>query len=222
MQPTFIPWVGYFKMIMSCDLFIFLDDVQFEKRSFQSRNKILINNEEKIISVPTHVKNKFKQTINEVEINYNEKWVEKHLKSIELNYKKHEFFMENFEFISKILNRREKKLVNLNLKLIIEICKYLNIKTKFQLASSYDVNKKKGLRIFELLKKTKATKYLSPIRSKEYLDENTEIFRNNNLKIEYLEYKCQNYSQKNSDNFISHLSIIDLLFNEGKNSKNFV
>ena len=73
-----------------------------------------------------------------------------------------------------------------------------------------------------MLKKTKATKYLSPIRSKEYLDENTEIFRNNNLKIEYLEYKCQNYSQKNSDNFISHLSIIDLLFNKGKNSKNFV
>ena len=59
MQPTCLPWVGYFKMIIESDLFIFLDDVQFERRSFQSRNKILLNNQEKLISIPVFKTNRF-------------------------------------------------------------------------------------------------------------------------------------------------------------------
>ena len=61
MQPTYLPWTGYFKMILDSDLFIFLDDVQFETRCFQSRNKILVNKLPKLISVPVNRKNKFDQ-----------------------------------------------------------------------------------------------------------------------------------------------------------------
>ena len=66
MQPIFLPWVGYFKMIKNNDLFIFLDDVQFEKKSYQKRNKILVSKKEKLVAVPVITKNKFTQNINEV------------------------------------------------------------------------------------------------------------------------------------------------------------
>ena len=56
MQPIFLPWVGYFNMIIHSDLFVFLDDVQFERRSFQSRNKLIINKSAKLISVPVDSK----------------------------------------------------------------------------------------------------------------------------------------------------------------------
>lgn len=101
MQPTFLPWVGYFYMIYSSKKFIFLDDVQYERRSFQSRNQILLNNGKKLISIPVNNKNKFDQLILNAEINYDRDWVDKHLKTIFLNYCKHKYFDEIFFLLKR-------------------------------------------------------------------------------------------------------------------------
>lgn len=69
MQPTYLPWIGYFKMMQLSDLFILLDDVQFDKRSFQQRNQILVNKRKKFLTVPVLSKGKFDQNIKDVEIN---------------------------------------------------------------------------------------------------------------------------------------------------------
>ena len=71
MQPTFMPWTGYFHMIKNSDLFIFLDDVQFNKRSWQQRNKFLQLQKEIYLTVPVNSKGKFNQKINNVKINMN-------------------------------------------------------------------------------------------------------------------------------------------------------
>ena len=142
MQPTFLPWAGYIKMIELSDLFIFLDDVQFEKRSFQSRNKILINKKEKLISVPVNVKNKYNQLISEVEINYDRNWSEKFLKTVFLNYSKHKYFEEIYDFLKKIILDKDLKLIDLNYKLIHSICNYLDINTNFEFSSKFKINKK--------------------------------------------------------------------------------
>ena len=52
MQPTYLPWSGYFSMIKNADIFVFLDDVQFDKRSWQQRNRILLNKKETFLTVP--------------------------------------------------------------------------------------------------------------------------------------------------------------------------
>ena len=195
MQPTYLPWTGYFKMILDSDLFIFLDDVQFETRCFQSRNKILVNKLPKLISVPVNRKNKFDQLINEVQINYDTDWVNKHLRTIYLNYKNHPFFDEIYIIIKDILENNEKKLVDLNCSLIKNICTYIGIKTKFEYSSSFKIKQKKSQKILGLLKATGGS---------------------------FINYVCKKYNQKNLREFQSHLSIIDLLFNFGKNSKNLL
>ena len=85
-QPTYLPWIGIFKAIAWADKFVFLDDVQFENHSWQSRNKIKSANGEIILTVPV-IRN-FPQNINEVKINYGKDWVKNHLKSIQQNYSK--------------------------------------------------------------------------------------------------------------------------------------
>ena len=57
-QPTFIPWYGYFGLVDYVDEFVFLNDVQFEVRSWQQRNYIKCNNEKKFLTVPVLKKKK--------------------------------------------------------------------------------------------------------------------------------------------------------------------
>ncbi len=222
MQPTFLPWVGYFYMIIQSDMFIFLDDVQFERRSFQSRNKLLISNSQKTISVPVNSKNNYNQLLSEIEINYQRDWINNHLKSIYFNYKKHKYFSEIYSLIEKNFRRKEIKIIDLNLKLIESICNYLEIDTKFNKSSFYKVKEKKSKKILGLIKKVGATRYLTPERTKEYLGNDGKILKDQNIEVTFLNYECKKYKQKNSENFISHLSIIDLLFNHGKSSKDFI
>ena len=79
MQPTFIPWPGYFGLINFVDEFMFLDNVQFDKRSWQQRNFIIFNNKKNLLTVPVLTKNKFNQNINEVVIEKSSKYINKHL-----------------------------------------------------------------------------------------------------------------------------------------------
>ena len=218
MQPIFLPWVGYFKMIKNSDLFIFLDDVQFEKKSYQKRNKILVSKKEKLVAVPVITKNKFTQNINEVLIDNTRNWRHDLIETLRHNYSKHPFFDENMLYIKKVINKNHDKLVDLDLELIKSISNYLSINTKFELSSNFKVNEKKEKKLITLLKKVGAKEYMTPIRSKDYIGEG-KIFSDNGINLTYFEYQCEKYNQKNLDKFISHLSIIDLLFNKGKQAE---
>ena len=101
-QPTFFPWQGYLALINFVDEFIFLDDVQFDKRSWQQRNKIKQINKELLLTIPVISKGKRDQKINEVKINNNTNFIEKHLKSISLSYKKCKYFSDYYSKIENI------------------------------------------------------------------------------------------------------------------------
>lgn len=221
MQPTYLPWIGYFNLIKNSEYFIFLNDVQFDKRSWQQRNKIIINSNEKYLTVPVHTKNKHLQKLCDVKIDNSKKWKQDHLNSLKFNYGNHKYFKEVFSFLERIYNQENEHLVNLNIDLIIEITKYLGFDFNYEFSSNFKSERKKGERIFELLKKIKADKYISPIGSKEYLDK-TKQSRQDKVKVEYINYKCKCYSQKKQSKFFNNLSIIDLIFNHGKQSIKFI
>ena len=86
MQPTYLPWLGYFELIENCDIFVYLDDVQYVKKSYHSRNKIKTKNGELLLSVPIITKRRFSQKINETCINNEINWSRKHFKTIDINY----------------------------------------------------------------------------------------------------------------------------------------
>tara|TARA_B110000008_G_C16877063_1_gene527279 strand:- start:271 stop:966 length:696 start_codon:yes stop_codon:yes gene_type:complete len=214
-QPTFMPWAGYFAFMDKIDKLVFLDDVQFEKRSWQQRNKILLNNREHLLTISVKSKGKFKQKISEVEIS-DDKNIQLIKKKIYYAYNKSPYFLNYYENICNILESKLNYLSKINIELIKFFTKELNIKINFDYSSNYSLNLNKEKLIFKICKLNKCDQYLTTIGSENYL-KGYSVIPNTNIKISYFKYDDIKYLQLNDD-FIPKLSILDLLFNEGENS----
>lgn len=218
-QPTFIPWIGYFAFLDKIDKLVYLDNVQFEKRSWQQRNYIKLNNEKHYLTISVKSKGRYNQKIFEVEI-LKDKNIELIKKKIFYAYKKSTYFENYYQSICDVLNKSHTSLLELNIELINYFVKVLKIQIDFDYSSNYSLNLNKEQLIFQLCRLNKCDQYLTTIGSKEYLQKYNEI-PNSGIKISYFEYKSIKYNQLGK-NFIPKLSIIDLLFNEGKNSINII
>ncbi len=221
-QPTYFPWIGYFGLIMNSDIFIFLDDVQFDKRSWQQRNKVKSNLGEQFISVPVKTKRKSKQLIKDVEI-YDQNFYQEHLKIIELNYSKSKYFDKIFPHFSEIEKkiRDEVYLSKINIILINQILKILNLRKKIYQSSDLNIGGKKTSKLINICNHFKDKNYLINPGALDYLKNDFDLLNNENIELYLLEYNGIKYNQLYG-NFLSHLSIIDLLFNEGDNSINIL
>ena len=220
LQPNYIPWIGYFEIIKSSDIFIFLDDVQYTKRDWRNRNFININNKKYLLTIPVNTKGKFHQKINEVKL-ANQKFKEKHLEIIRQNYKKTRYFDEFFYILNKTYNKySEDYLSEFNINLIKVISNYLKIETKFMKSSDFKIELKSNEKLIELCKKVNCKIYLSGIKARNYLNE--KKFIEANIKLKIVKYKQQKIYKNQINKFIPKLSIIDLIFNEGPNSINYL
>jgi hypothetical protein len=218
-QPTFFPWIGYFSFVDKIDKLIFLDNVQVEKRSWQQRNYIKLNSQKKFLTISVKSKGKFHQKISEVEI-LHDKNIELIKKQIFYAYKKARYFKKYYNSICEILDKKHNYLLELNIELIKFFTEALDINLKFEYSSNYSLNLKKEKLIFKLCNLNNCEQYLTTIGSKNYLESSKKI-SDNNIKISYFEYEDVRYNQLDN-NFISKLSILDLLFNEGTNSINII
>ena len=214
MQPTFLPWMGYFGLINIVDEFIILDDVQFDRRSWQQRNRICHNNGDLLLTVPVNKTGKFEQLINEVKVSKD--WVNyrrKMLTTIRHAYSKSKFFEIIFPELTDILCSNESFLSLLNQDLINWGCKLLQIPTPLVRASTLKADGKRTDYLIKLCKVVDGTVYISPQGSKTYLENDTQ-FEKNNIKLKYFIFKHPMYEQL-SDKFVYNLSFIDALFNIG-------
>ena len=217
-QPTFFPWQGFFALMDFVDVFIFLDNVQFDKRSWQQRNYIKLNTNRHLMTIPVISKNKFTQKILEVEIDYSNFKILKFLKTIETAYKKSKYFELYFGEIEKVMCRKYKFLSELNINIIKIICSFLKIGNKFSNASSLNLDSRiSKIDLLDFIcKKKNSNEYISTIGSIEYLGSLKQFFHSK-ANINYFQYKISSYHQL-GEVFIPNLSIIDLLFNEGPDS----
>ncbi len=213
MQPTFLPWMGYIYMIQKVDRFIFLDNVQFEQRSWQSRNKIKLQNEAYFLSLSCK-KCSQKTLLYDIELSKDLKWKNKLLETLRHAYSKSINYQKYFDLVESCLEKNE-KLTDLNIELITQICKDLNITTPLIRASSLDLSEaKRENLLFEICKLFRADSYLSPEGSRNYLDQecSKNLFKQGDIKINYFDFTHPCYKQQGND-FIAYLSIIDFLFN---------
>jgi hypothetical protein len=216
MQPTYLPWIGYFDLILQVDNFVFLDNVQFEKRSWQQRNRIKTTKGLEWLTVPVKVKNKFSQKINEVEIN-EVTFYEKHLKTIKHNYSKSKYFNKYFDRFCEVYQNNYTKLCDLNISLIKLILEILGIKANLFLASNFGITEKRSILLSKICEQLNSNYYLSPLGSLEYLKEEYSIFSEKNIGVYFHNYQHPEYNQLYPP-FIPYASIIDLIFNEGDNA----
>jgi len=213
MQPTYLPWIGYFALINSVDHFVLLDSVQFEKRSWQHRNQIKTISGAALLSVPVTTKGRFYQKINEVEIDKEQKFENKHIKTIEQNYKKTNFHSKYSEELYNLLLTNDGNLSNLNCNLINFFMTTFDINTPITRSSRMIAEGAKDELLFNLCREVGATHYISPPGSAEYLD-NSNFFKNSDISYSYFNYLHPEYHQLYGD-FLPYMSIIDLLFNHG-------
>jgi len=221
-QPQSFPWLGYFAKIMTSDTFIFLDNVQYKKNEYQNRNRIKYDDKAHWLTIP--VKYRFGQYINEVEINNTVNWRRKVINSLQTYYAKSPYFNQFFPIIKELINKDYTSLNIFNIDFTLWVLNFMEINTQTLISSqiiSTDTFRElpRSEKLMMLVHKTEASTYLSGQGGKEYLDE--DIFKKNNINIHYQKYIHPKYTQ-NGEEFVSHLSILDLLFNEGKNSKSII
>ena len=213
-QPQYIPWVPYFDKILRCDEFVFLDNVQFQKNGLQNRNQIKGPQGAQWLTIP--VKHSFGQLICETQI-ANRKELNKHLKTLEMNYKKAPYFDEVFALISDSYKSTSGNLSDFCCEIIIKSLNYLGYEGQIVKNSGLSVEGKASDLVLNICKKCKADIYLSGQGGKDYLD--LGEFEKAGIRVEFQKYQSQEYHQCFPQaGFYKDLSVMDLLFNEGQNS----
>ena len=219
-QPAYLPWPGYFARILKSDLHVVLDHVQFEKNSLVNRNKIRTSNGWTWLTVPVKTKNKFGNLpIYQLEISNNSNWASKHLTALKLNYSRSPHCKLHIDFFDDLFSRTWTKFCPLVDSLNLYLLQVLNINTRLVKSSSLSLQHNKSRMILEICKNFGATTYLSGPFGRDYLDE--QLFIENGIEIQYHDYVSRQYSQV-YPGFESSMSIVDLVFNHGPNSIDYL
>ena len=220
LQPNYIPWIGYFEIIKNSDIFVFYDDAQYTRRDWRNRNYISLNNEKYLISIPVQNKGNYNKNINEIRFN-DTSFKKKHLNIFNHAYSKTKFHRETIKFLNQIyLSNNNNYLSDFNIHLIEEICKYLNITTKFIKSSELKLKTSSNQKLIDICKELNCDEYISGVNALGYIKD--ELFENNNINLKLIEYKNQLQYNSNNSKFIDKLSIIDLIFNQGVSSYKFI
>jgi WbqC-like protein family len=215
LQPSYLPWLGFFDQLHRCDCFVIYDDVQYTRRDWRNRNRILTPQGLQWLTVPVLNKGRYHQSIAEAAIDYSQHWIRKHLNAMKLGYQHARFFADYYPTIEQILTQAPNLLLDLNLRLIRQIAAWLGITTPLIYASQLQATGSSTARLVDICRKLNATHYLTGNAANAYLD--LTAFEIANIVVEYQNYQHPVYTQLSRE-FIPWLSIVDLLFNHGRDS----
>ncbi|HOZ68307.1 MAG TPA: WbqC family protein [Chitinophagaceae bacterium] len=219
-QSNYIPWKGYFDAINEVDEFMLFDDMQYTKRDWRNRNKIKTKEGAKWLTVPVEVKGKYFQKINETLIS-DPKWGQDHWNSILHNYNKAPFFKDYKDIFEPLyLASQEDHLSLVNYNFIKAICEILGITTKISWSSAFELKEDRNERLVDLCMKTGATDYYSGPAAKAYMD--VSLFEKENIQVHYYDYSGYPVYNQLHGEFDHAVSILDLLFCEGPESKKYM
>lgn len=216
-QPAYLPWLGYFDLIDQVDTFVLLDSVQFEKQSWQQRNRIKTPSGLQWLTVPVIFRGRLGQRIQDVEIRDRD-FCRVHLRAIELNYRRAPFFAQFWDQVSGILSSFcGSQLAELNQTLIEWFCRRLDIHTKMVRSSELQQTGKRSELLVSICQHLHAGEYVSPLGSAAYLLGDLAQFRKAGIDVFFQHYEHPEYNQLFPP-FQSHASVLDLIFNAGENA----
>jgi hypothetical protein len=215
MQPTYLPWSGYFNLIALVDVFVFLDNVQFERQSWQSRNRILLQGREHLLVVPVESA-PLSTPICEVVTSENRgNWRSDHLKTLKSAYGKAPYGRQLIELLEPFYSLSAPvELGAFNKEIIQRLSHELHLPARFITASNLKCTGERTQRLIAICKEVSASTYVSPQGSADYLAED-DFSGISDVSLEIQSFLPSPYRQYRSNEFISHLSIIDVIANIG-------
>lgn len=220
LQPGYLPWLGFFDQMGRSDVFVYHTDVQYDKQSWRNRNRIRTKQGWTWLTAPVRIKRHSKDLIEDMRIDNSQNWRKRHCNLIKESYQKAPYFSQYFPFFKDIYSSSWEFLTDLDIYIVDYLIKALGIETKIMLSTQLNLKEKeKTERLIEICKKLGADVYFSGSAARNYIRKNR--FKEEGIKLEYQDYQHPVYPQQ-YEPFIPYMSIIDLLFNHGKESLDII
>ncbi len=211
MQPYFFPYIGYFQLINAVDKFVIYDDVQFTKKGWFNRNRLLFNGKIEYFTINISKDSDYLNVRDrKISLNFFEKDAIKILRKIEQNYKKSPFIDDVLPLLKDVFSNKEENLFNFIFYSLQQVLNYLKINTEIIISSTLPLNHelKNKHRIFDIYTYLKGTEYINPIGGKALYDK--VDFKKNGVDLSFIETIPIEYKQF-SNEFYPFLSIIDVM-----------
>ena len=220
MQPTYVPWLGYFDLMDQVDHFVLLDDVQFSRQSWQQRNRIKASKGLRWLTVP--IRRNFGQSIAEVELHDIDFW-KSHAQLLESNYGQAQHYHTGYPGVRTCLETASAsgRLLDLNIGLISHIASALGIETPTIRSSEMNIEGDRCDRLAEICLRLNGTRYISPLGAADYLLDEKDALTARGIVVLFQHYEHPEYSQLFPP-FAPFASILDLILNEGPRSLEIV
>lgn len=212
LQPGYLPWLGYFDQMRRADVFVHLDDVQFDKHGWRNRNRVKGPKGVSWLTVPVLHSGRFGQAILEVQIDRRNNWRHKHLATVRQLYAKAPFLQTMGPQLASLLERDWERLVDLDLALVDWLALTLDISTPRVRSSQLGIMGERNERLLSLCEHFGATRYLSGSAARSYL--NVQEFDRAGVEVVWHDYVHPVYPQQHGS-FVSHLSALDFVLNRG-------
>lgn len=216
-QPNYLPWPGFFHKWLIADAFVILDTVQYHKNEWQNRNRIKTASGAQWVTVP--VSYRFPQIINEVGI-AQPNWARKQIAAIEQAYAKAPYTDNYWPQLREVMEQPWEKIADLNIAIIRTLGGMLGCKAPLHLASAMKtISDDPTWRLISLCRELDGDGYLSGSEGRHYLERNR--FSDAGIALWFQEVEAPRYPQLHGE-FISHLSVLDMLFNVGSATSEMV
>lgn len=225
LQPSYIPWRGYFHQIQKADLFIFYDDVQFDRRGWRNRNRVKTSSGVQWLTVPVNSSASSgvqwnELQIRDVTINWDTPWNRKHLETLARSYWRSPHYKRYETMLERFYSQQTEKLADLTIGMTIELARELGIEgTQFLRSSTLGAERSKTDRLIDLLSKVGATHYISGPSACDYLDE--AAFASAGIALEFMSYRYPEYEQLHPP-YDPQVSVLDLLMMKGPDAGRYI
>lgn len=215
LQPGYLPWPGFFNLMLRSDVFVFYDDVQYDKHGWRNRNRVKAPVGPHWLTVPVLHHGQGKPTNLDIAITQHQRWAKKHLGTLEQFYRKAPFSAPYLSELRAILEQPWEKLVDLNLAVTDWFNEKFEIKRETHRSSALKIEGGQTERLVKICQYFGATDYLSGESAKSYLE--VSQFDAAGIKVNWHDFSPPTYPQQFGE-FVPGLSALDLLLNVGPDS----
>jgi len=222
LQPSYIPWRGYFHQIEKADVFVFYDDVQYDDRGWRNRNRIKTEQGVRWLTVPVRSRGAQVESIpiKDIRIAWEHPWTAKHWSTIRHAYAKAPFFTRYAPLVESFFARRDDRLADLTIHVSQALAAALGIReTRFLRSSELTASGTKTDRLLSLLRTIGSDHYISGPSAREYIDE--AKVRAAGVTLEYMVYDYPEYEQLYPP-YEPQVSVLDLLFMKGPDAPRYI
>jgi len=209
-QPVFLPYLGVVGKIAHADGLVLLDDVQYVRRGFMNRNRILTKDGEHWLTVPVRKAPQDTQ-VKDIEISYETDWQRQMKRTLEMAYGKAPHFEATMAALQPLWVAKPNHLMDLNVLLLERVLKFFGVSVPVWWSSDFPPVEDPTQRLLDRVERVGGTVYVAGANGKAYM----ELTGDERVKVQFEEYACPEYAQFNSTEFVPYLSVVDYMMNVG-------